>query len=100
MAHIVRETLPVVDAITERIDQDGLSYRQAADLLGTSPGTVRNWIKGNVTPPLTGDTQRNIARFLGVSPRRVVELFSIDLGDDNHPRITGSDSSCFLTTAA
>lgn len=82
MGQVVKETLPVVDAVAATMDERGISARQAATELGVSNGTVSNWLKANTNPPLDADTQAALARFLDVSPRRVVELFGIDLSDD------------------
>lgn len=79
MATIVKETLPVVDAIRDRAREEGLSTRGVGERLGVSPSTVSNWYRGNVTPPLNAETQAAVARFLEVSPARVVELFGLDL---------------------
>lgn len=84
VATIVRHTLPVVDAIRERADQLGLSTRAVGEALGVSASSVSNWYRGNYTPPLTAETQAAIARFLEVSPRRVVELYELDLSSDEH----------------
>ena len=81
MAVIVRETLPIVDAIAEKMERERLSARHVARALEVSPQTVTNWLKAFHPPALDADTQAAFARFLGVSPRRVVELFQLDLSD-------------------
>ena len=79
MAVITRITLPIVDAVAERMEQEHLSRRQVAQQLGTSPSTVSNWLRGLVDPVLTRELQHALAKFLEVSPFQVAELFEVDL---------------------
>lgn len=73
-------TLPIVDEVERVIEERGLSRRAAAAELGVSGPTISYWLRGTVVPQLNGDNQAAFARFLGVPPRRVVELFGLDLG--------------------
>lgn len=82
MATIIRQTLPIVDALRAQAERQGLSTRGMAEELDVSPTTVSNWYRGNVTPALTADNQRRFAQFLEISPRQVVELFEIDLSSE------------------
>lgn len=82
MATLTIETLPVVDAIVERKNDLGLSTRALALRLGTSPSTVAYWERGAVTPNYERDLAHRIARFLGVTPLVVAQLFEVDLSDE------------------
>lgn len=84
MPTIVRHTLPVVDALVERIDELGLTYREAADQLGVSPTTIMNWKRGVVDPALTVDLQLRLADFLELPPFWVADMFLLDL-TPNYP---------------
>lgn len=81
MATITIETLPIVDALARIVgDEPGMiSRREAARLLGVSHGTIANWLAGKTTPALTRDLQIRLAKFLGISTRKVAELFGLDL---------------------
>ena len=89
MGTVVRQTLPVVDAIQVEIARRGVSLRTAAMQLGVSHQTVTNWLRGGTTPVLTSEAQHNIAAFLGVSPKRVVELFDLDLSSEASEHLAG-----------
>lgn len=86
MATITKETLPIADAIAERIQPRGeLSQRQAADALGVSPSTVGNWVKGNVESLDLRKHHRRLAMFLGLSMYEVAEMSGVDLSREVPP---------------
>ena len=70
---------PLVDALRAKLDEPSMTVRKAGDIVGVSGQTVANWAKGTVSVTLTAETQAGIARLLGVSPRRVLELAGFDL---------------------
>ncbi len=76
------EVLPVIVSIEARMRQDAISLRQAAEDLDVTHPTLANWLRGISRPKLTADLQRRLASFLGVSPRRVVELFDLDVSSE------------------
>ncbi len=83
MATIVRETLPVVDAISDLIEDQHVSNREVARRLGVAPGTVGNWLDAKTVPDWRDDRlRRRISILLGVSPLRVLELFGVDTSDE------------------
>lgn len=82
MGRVVRETLPVIDAVAARIEELGISQRQASRDLDVSPQTVPNWLRGSTTPPLDAKHQQAFARFLEISPREVVELYGLDVSSE------------------
>lgn len=43
--------MPTADLLRRLIEQAGLSQRQAADRLGVSPRTFRDWCAGKSEPP-------------------------------------------------
>lgn len=102
MATITKETLPIADAIAARIKPNGeLSARQAADLLGVSPSTVGNWLKGNVDSLQVHKHQRRLAMFLGLPMREVAAMCGVDLSDDVPPPYAPSgDSGGYLSSVA
>lgn len=83
MAVITRITLDVVDEIADTIQRRGISNREAARELGVAPQSVSNWLKGSHPPDIRDHQLRhNIGLFLGASPRRVLELFGLDVSDE------------------
>lgn len=83
MGVIVKETLPVVDAIAAKIDDRGISVRDAAAMIGVNFRTLYNWLNANTNPPMNAETIPALARFLEVPRVQVVELFGVDLGSES-----------------
>lgn len=73
------EISDLVAAIEERMAESGLSKSEAARQLGVPRQSLQQWLHG-VTPTINADNQQAFAQFLGVAPRRVLELagFSLD----------------------
>lgn len=71
----------LVLALRAKLDE-GIPLRRAGEIVGVSGQTVSNWAKGTVGITINADTQHGLARLLGISPRRVLELAGFDLGSD------------------
>lgn len=73
------EVSDLVIAIEERITELGITDAEGARRIGISPQRLSQWKRG-ASINLDGGLQRDAAKFLGVAPRRVLELMGYDLG--------------------
>ena len=81
MGRIVLYRLPICDHLAAHAEREELSVRGLAARLEVTPTTVSAWLRGVTTPSLDARLQRRLATELRVSPRRVLELFDLDLSD-------------------
>lgn len=79
MATRTVEIMDLVVALEERRDELGITNAEVARRLDVSGSTLSAWLTGGMAPKLNADTQQAFAAFLNVSPRRVVELYGLDL---------------------
>lgn len=70
-------------AIEERVETLGLIENKslAARTIGVTRQVYEGWLSGR-RPQLTAENQRLLAKFLGVSPREILELAGLDIGSD------------------
>ena len=77
-------TIEVPDLVIEiehRMDGRGLTANATAQALDISPQRLSQWRRG-AQVHLDADLQQRLAGFLGVSPRRVLELLGYSTSDD------------------
>lgn len=82
MGRIVYYRLPIIDQLQAHAERLGVSVRSMATRLEVTPSTVSGWYRGVSAPHLDPRLQRRLAAELGISPRRVLELFDLDLSDE------------------
>lgn len=71
----------LAEAISRRLEDEDMTVRQAAAIVGVSPQTVLNWADGKSIQDFPKH-QLGIAKLLSESPAAVAQLNGIDLSDE------------------
>lgn len=75
------EVTELAEAIRRRLEDDDMTVRKAATIVGVSPQTILNWADGKSIQDFP-EHQRGLAELLRESPAVVAELNGIDLSDE------------------